>query len=234
MMTHASSALTDYRYRYLDRVKGMLRADLHVHSEFSFDSRNKLDAIIERCQQTGINCVAISDHGTAEGGLALQKIAPFKVIVAEEILTPYGEIMGMFLKESIPTRINVSEAISRIREQEGLVCIPHPFDIITRTGLGQMVMEQIEENIDIIEVFNARTAIPWRSAKSLAFARKYDKAQSAGTDSHTIHEIGHTYVEMPDFTGKDDFIKSLRRGTIHRRTASLFVHFGSLTARLMR
>jgi predicted metal-dependent phosphoesterase TrpH len=209
----------------------MLKADFHIHSEYSFDSTNKLEAIIERCVKTGINCVAIADHGTAEGGLKLQKIAPFRVIAAEEVLTPAGEIMGMFLKETVPTRIPVDEAIKRIHDQGGLVCIPHPFDVIVRTGLGGKVMESVIDDIDIIEVFNARTPLPCLSTRAMAFARKYDKVRSAGSDSHTIDEIGRTYIEFPEFNGADDFLAALRQGNIHRKMASPFVHFASTKAK---
>jgi predicted metal-dependent phosphoesterase TrpH len=210
----------------------MIRADFHIHSEYSFDSGNKLDDIIRRCQETGINCIAIADHGTAEGALKMQSLAPFPVIVAEEILTPKGEIMGMFLKETIPTNIPVAEAVARIREQDGLINIPHPYDIFTRKGLGEETMLQIIDDIDIIEVFNARTAVPGRSGLSRAFAEKYGKAKCAGSDAHTINEIGKTCIEMPEFTGKEDFLQALAQGTIYRHTASPFVHFGSLKARL--
>jgi predicted metal-dependent phosphoesterase TrpH len=209
----------------------LLKADFHIHSEYSFDSTNKLEAIIERCVKTGINCVAIADHGTAEGGLKLQRIAPFKVIAAEEVLTPAGEIMGMFLTETIPTRIPVDEAIKRIHDQGGLVCIPHPFDVIVRTGLGGKVMESVIDDIDIIEVFNARTPLPCLSTRAMAFARKYDKVRSAGSDSHTIDEIGRTYIELPEFNGADDFLAVLRQGNIHRKMASPFVHFSSTKAK---
>jgi predicted metal-dependent phosphoesterase TrpH len=210
----------------------MIRADFHIHSEYSFDSDNKLEDIIRRCRDTGIDCIAIADHGTAEGGLKIQDMAPFPVIVAEEILTPRGEIMGMFLKETIPTNIPIDEAIARIREQDGLVNIPHPFDILTRKGLGEETMLQIIDDIDIIEVFNARTTFPGRSGMARTFAEKHGKARSAGSDAHTINEIGKTCIEMPEFTGKDDFLQALGQGTIYRHTASPFVHFGSLKARL--
>ena len=61
-----------------------------------------LEKIVSRCLEIGINCIAISDHGTAEGALRMREIAPFPVIVAEEILTPHGEIMGMFLERLYP------------------------------------------------------------------------------------------------------------------------------------
>ena len=63
----------------------MLKADLHIHTRYSMDCQMELDKIIKRCVKLGLTCIAIADHGTAEGALELQKIAPFKVIVAEEI-----------------------------------------------------------------------------------------------------------------------------------------------------
>ena len=105
----------------------MLKADLHVHTEYSMDCNTPLEKIINRCRETGINCIAVADHGTIEGALKLKDIAPFTVIIAEEILTPHGEIMGMFLQEGIPSGLSVEQTLACIREQDGLVCIPHPF-----------------------------------------------------------------------------------------------------------
>ncbi len=204
----------------------MLKADLHVHSDYSYDCRNKPEDIIMRCRDNGINCIAIADHGTAEGALVIQKLAPFKVIIAEEIMTPYGEVMGMFLKESIPNKIPFAEAILRIREQDGLACVPHPFDKPNRHGLGRKKLEQFIDDIDIIEVFNARSPLPWFSSTSLAAADKYGKAKSAGSDAHTIREIGSTYIEMPEFSDAKDFLSALKKGTIHGRMTNPFVLLG--------
>ncbi len=134
----------------------MLKADLHIHTKYSMDCQTPLDKIISRCQELGINCIAIADHGTAEGALEMQKIAPFKVIVAEEILTTHGEIMGMFLKETIPSGITPQEAIKRIRAQGGLVNIPHPFETIRGSALKDVMIDEIAKDIDIMEVLNSR------------------------------------------------------------------------------
>src|SRR3989304_5927036 len=99
------------------------------------DCDTPLDKIVRRCQELRINCVAIADHGTAEGALEMQKLAPFKVIVAEEVLTTQGEIMGMFLKETIPGGLTPAETVKRIRDQGGLVNIPHPFETIRGAAL---------------------------------------------------------------------------------------------------
>ncbi len=212
----------------------MLKADFHIHSEYSMDCNTPLEKIVSRCKELGINCVAICDHGTAQGGLELRKIAPFKVIVAEEILTPHGEIMGMFLEETIPSGLSVPETLSRIKAQGGLVCIPHPFDVFRQSALRNNTLEEIAEQIDVVEVFNSRAILARSSAKALAFAAKYGIAQSAGSDAHTPHEIGNAYVEIPEFNGRDDFLEALAKGKISGRKTTPFIHFAGAWARLKK
>jgi predicted metal-dependent phosphoesterase TrpH len=210
----------------------LLKADLHVHTEYSLDCGTPLDRIVGRCIEKGINCIAIADHGTAEGALKLQETAPFTIIVAEEILTPHGEIMGMFLKETIPSGLSVAETISRIRAQGGQVSIPHPFDIFRQSALRNHIIEEIADQIDIIEVFNARSLPPQQSAKARAFAEKHGIVQGAGSDAHTLREIGNAYIEMPEFKGRDDFLEALVRGKIYGHTTNPFIHFASVWNRL--
>jgi len=198
------------------------------------DCNMPLEKIVSRCQEVGINCIAICDHGTAEGGLRMREIAPFPVIVAEEILTPHGEIMGMFLEETIPSGLSVEQTISRIRAQGGLVCIPHPFDIFRQSALRSNVLEEIAEQIDIVEVLNSRYILGQSSTKALAFALKHGIAQSAGSDAHTPSEIGNAYVEMPEFNGRDDFLEALEKGKISGHRTSPLIHFASVWARLKK
>ena len=104
----------------------MLKADLHVHTQYSLDCNTPLEKIVSRCLEIGINCVAISDHGTAEGALKLREMAPFTVIVAEEILTPHGEIMGMFLEKTIPSGLSVAETYHVSGPRAGWSTSPTP------------------------------------------------------------------------------------------------------------
>jgi hypothetical protein len=190
--------------------------------------------MVERCFELGINCVAVADHGTIEGAIKLKSMASFTVIVAEEILTPDGEIMGMFLKDTIPSGITVSEAISRIRDQNGLVCIPHPFDIFRPSALGGNILELISGKIDIIEVFNART-LPFQGQnKARSFAKNYNLAQSAGSDAHTLPEIGNAYVELPEFNQPSDFIQALAKGKIYGHKTNPLTHFISFKNRIKK
>ncbi len=210
----------------------MLKADLHIHTQFSMDCQTPLDKIIKRCQELNINCVAIADHGTAEGALRMREIAPFKVIVAEEILTTHGEIMGMFLKESIPSGITPQEAIKRIRAQDGLVNIPHPFETIRGSALNDAMIDEIGNDIDLIEVLNSRSPLPANTNKARAFAAKHGIPGTAGSDAHTVFEIGNAYIEIPDFNNKEEFLKSVAEGKIYGKRSGIFVHLFSGWARV--
>ena len=198
------------------------------------DCNTSLEKVIRRCLESRINCVAIADHGTIEGALKMQSLAPFPVIVAEEILTPHGEIMGMFLKETIPSGLSVEQTISRIKAQGGLVCIPHPFDRIRHSGLDGDIIEEIAEQIDVIEVFNSRSLIHQPSVKARLFAEKYGILQSAGSDAHTVSEIGKACVEMPEFNGRDDFLQALDKGRICGQKTNPLTHFASTWTRLKK
>ncbi len=210
----------------------MLKADLHIHTEYSMDCNTPLEKIINRCLKLEINCIAIADHGTAEGALKMQSLAPFEVIVAEEILTPYGEIMGMFLKETIPSGLSVEQTVSRIKAQGALVNIPHPFDMLRGFRSDGRELEALVDQIDAIEVFNAREPFRKPSAKAQAFAQKYDIPGTVGSDAHTTGEIGNAYIEMPEFNGRDDFLQVLRAGKVFGHRTNPLIHVVTAWAKL--
>jgi len=213
-------------------LTNLLKVDFHIHTKYSLDCNTPLENIIERCLETGINCIAVTDHEAIEGAFEMQKLAPFPVIVGEEILTPQGEVIGLFLQELVPVALPIEEAISRVKAQGGLVCIPHPFDAIRGLRIDSTRLEALVTQIDMMEVFNARSPLLRYSTRARDFARKYDLPGTVGSDAHTAGEIGSTYVEMPAFNGKDDFLQALRKGRIHSRRSSPFVHFSSTWAKL--
>jgi predicted metal-dependent phosphoesterase TrpH len=211
-----------------------MKADLHVHTCYSIDCLTPLEQIVERCLKVGINCIAVADHNTIAGALKLRGFAPFKVIVAEEILTPVGEIMGLFLSEAVPRGLSPQETISRIRSQGGLVGIPHPFGRSLPWNANPLTSAEVLSQVDIIETFNSRTPLSSSNARAWKLAKEYGKAASAGSDAHTSREIGRAYVEMPEFDGPDDFLNSLAQGKIFGQKSSYFAHFASTWAKIRK
>jgi predicted metal-dependent phosphoesterase TrpH len=195
------------------------------------DCQMPLDKIIKRCVKLGLNCIAIADHGTAEGALEMQKLAPFKVIVAEEILTTEGELMGMFLKETIKSeanaRITPQEAIKRIREQGALVNLQHPFETIRGSALKDNTIDEIAGEIDLVEVLNSRSPFPANTNKAKMFAEKHHLPGGAGSDAHSLFEIGNAYIEMPNFNTKEEFLKAVAQGQIYGKRSGVIVHLFS-------
>jgi len=201
-----------------------------VHSNYSRDCAMTLEQIVRKCLDRGINCIALTDHGNADGALRLQQIASFTVIVGQEVLTPDGEIMGLFLKETIPSGLSPSEAVSRIKAQGGLVGAPHPFDPLR--GLKRDTLENLLPQMDFVEVFNSRSLLWSHNTQAKRLASQHGLLATAGSDAHTPGEIGKAYVEMPEFAGKEDFRKSLAQGKIVGRRSSPLVHFATTMANL--
>jgi len=210
----------------------LLRADLHAHTHFSRDGFTSPERFVATYVQRGIDCVAVSDHNNMDGAFVVAKIAPFKVILAEEIKSSEGEIIGWFLKEPIPKGLTPEDTVRAIRTQGGLVCVPHPFDRLRRSPLTTRALLRIIDQVDAVEAFNARTTLKADNRRAAEFVRRYGKIASAGSDAHWHPEIGGTWVEMPDFQGPEDFLEALRAGRIHGEIANPLVHLVSTLAKL--
>jgi hypothetical protein len=209
-----------------------VKADLHAHTHFSRDAVTSVETFVRRYQRAGIDCVAVSDHNNIDGALAVRSSAPFRVIVAEEISTTEGEIIGLFLQESIRKGLTPEETVRAIREQGGLVLVPHPYDRVRRSPLREAALFRILDEVDIIEVFNARTVFQADLGKSRRLAEEHGKLMSAATDAHTPWEIGLAYTELPEFEGPGDFLVALGKGRIVGRRSFIGFHLLSTWAKI--
>ncbi len=207
-------------------MSNSLKADLHVHTRYSEDSISPPEKIVQHCLKVGINCLAITDHNEISGAFEVKRIAPFKIIIGEEILSNRGEIIGYFLSEKIPSRLSPQETVARIKAQGGLVCIPHPYDILrSGTKIHKQALEEILPNADIIEVFNSKTMLLRYSKRALELAQRHNLPGTAGSDAHIVREIGSTYMEIPEFNDAQQFLQSLRQGQVFGHRTSLWMHF---------
>lgn len=212
----------------------MIKADLHIHTAYSMDCSMSLEQIIARCLEVGINCLGVADHNNIAGALKMKEMAPFSIIIGEEILTLDGEIIGFFLKQEIPSKLSAKETIAQIKAQDGLVCIPHPYDRLRLSVFRDQIFEDIMSDVDIIEVFNARSLSPGSSTRAIKLAQKYSKLASAGSDAHTLPEIGNAYVEMPIFNDKYEFLAALAKGKVSGNKSNPTAHFVSTWNRLKK
>src|SRR5438270_2144610 len=189
----------------------IVRFDLHMHSSASFDCRVPVSEIARRCQQLGLSPIFLTDHDVVDGARALIE-AGEPAILGEEILTTEGELIGLFLKDAVPKRLTPEEAVAAIKEQGGLVYLEHPYDG-SRRNLREAAIERIAGQIDIVEIFNGRSQ-PEINRRAEELRSTLGVPGGAGSDAHTLGEIGSVFVEMEAFEGPQDFLGKLRRSKV--------------------
>ena len=203
---------------------GNMKIDLHCHSEASADCSTPLDFFPARCRERGVWVQAITDHNEIWGAQKLQELVeeekvkkagfPLTIIVGEEVSTTHGEIIGLFLKEKIPAGMSPKETVLAIKEQGGLVSLPHGFDPLKRWRLQPTALETIADEIDIVETFNARISRPRWNQAAVDWAKLHGVPMSAGSDAHTLADIGSAWVEVPvqSIQNPQDLLEALEAG----------------------
>ena len=177
---------------------GEIRIDLHVHTRHSHDSAAPVGSVLQRCKDSGLGLVAITDHDNIRGGLeAREKSDGFPVIVGEEIKTSRGDIIGLFLEEPVPPGLPPLETVKRVKEQGGLVGAPHPFDRVRPTAMGHQVLLEILPWVDFLEGFNAHTLLSRDNRRGVEFAEEHSVPVVACSDSHSALELGRTFTDVP-------------------------------------
>ncbi|MGQ9681926.1 MAG: PHP domain-containing protein [Anaerolineae bacterium] len=204
-----------------------MRLDLHVHTNRSLDCLMTPEVLARTVQARGLDGVAVTDHNDIEGAIALAAIAPFTVIVGEEIKTTEGEVCGLFLRERISPRLSPEETLAAIHEQGGLAYVPHPLDRLRNSAMGRCTLERVLADVDILEVFNARVLVPQDNTAALLLARQHGLAMGAGSDGHIPYEVGRAYVEIQPFADAAGFLQALRQGHAAGRLSSPLVHLAT-------
>ncbi|HSH21933.1 MAG TPA: PHP domain-containing protein, partial [Candidatus Caenarcaniphilales bacterium] len=136
-------------------------ADLHCHTSASFDSLSRPAAVVAAAVARGLTHLAVTDHERIDGALAARDLAPeeLTVIIGQEVRTTAGDMIGLFLEQAVPPGMTPLETALAIREQGGVVGLPHPFDRFRSSGgrrNGEDVLNELVPLIDYVEAWNAR------------------------------------------------------------------------------
>lgn len=211
----SSEAIARHPHLAHSRRPGWVRADCHSHTMWSGDATTTPDELLAAVTGAAVDVLFITDHSTTNGAFELRDQLPCRVVVGEELRTWAGELMGLFLAERIPYGCKPDEFCERVRDQDGIVYVPHPFDP-TRNCLREDVLRDLADRglLDAVEVFNGKVSLRSLNEKAAAFAREYDLPGGAGSDAHVPDAIGAAYVELPDFDGPQAFLAALREGVI--------------------
>lgn len=198
--------------------------DLHMHTSWSHDCAVDPADLIMHAEAIGLGAIAVTDHNVFGGALETSELArdhDLVVIPGEEVKTDgQGEVIGLFLREEIPRDLSFADTVAGIKEQDGLVYLPHPFDRMHSIADPATLQRHLAD-IDIFEVYNARLLFEAYNDEALRFARKYNLTMGAGSDAHVLQGVGTGGVRMRAFQGPEEFLLSLRSAQILRRPRSL-------------
>lgn len=202
-----------------------IKVDFHVHTIFSPDAAISFEQLVSACKEKGIDAVSIMDHNEIKGAIEFHERAEQmrakgewapRIIIGEEVRSAGGEICGMFLKKWVKDHRPPRETMEAIKEQGGLVYIPHPFDLLKLKRMKAKELVELGGLIDIIEVFNGKPRTPGANERASRFLEEHPIAiPAAGSDSHEPSHLGAAHVEIEEFEGPEDLVEKLRNGKIH-------------------
>jgi predicted metal-dependent phosphoesterase TrpH len=199
------------------------KIDLHSHSIISYDGGITAEEYMRLLDNKIIDHIAITDHNETKFAKELAKKLGDKIIIGEEITSKDGEIIGLFLQETIPQGLTARQTVKQIHEQGALVYIPHPFEIF-RHGLKIDILEQIKNEIDIIEVFNARSKWRGKSSAALKFAEKYKIATAASSDAHGQKGLGTSFSIISETPYAKTLPGLLKKGKLCKQFAPIITY----------
>jgi predicted metal-dependent phosphoesterase TrpH len=190
-----------------------VKADLHLHSEFSWDSKVSISSYIQYAEKREFGALAITDHNDTRSHAILhdlQKTTNVLLIPGQEVSTLDGHLLVYGQVETIPRDLSMRETVITVKTlsmDKPVVCIAaHPFDRL-RGGKGRRILNS---GIDGIEVLNASTLFQRYNRKAKAFAQGRAYITLANSDSHRVGEFGTAWNELPNFDSVDELLSNLK------------------------
>lgn len=211
------------------------RVDLHTHTVFSKDCLTRTEALVERARELGLSRVAVTEHNRLDGALRAKELAPDLIIVGEEIKTTHGELIAWFVTEEVPRGLSPQETIERLRAQGAIISVPHPLDSLRRSAMGRENVLAILDQVDALEVLNARCVRPEDNDAARVLAESHGLLMTAGSDAHTLFELGRCVLEMPAFSDNaESFLAALRTAKPVGTVSPFWPHLASTYAKVRK
>lgn len=213
------------------------KIEFHVHTKASKDSLLNKYFILLMSKLKRIDCIAITDHNEI---WYAKKIQPYfakkgvDIIIGEEIFTKDGEIIGLFLNQRIEENLTAEETINKIKEQNGLVYIPHPFDIKrNETVLKEKTLKKISNKVDFIEMHNGRNVNLEYSKKQNQIAEENKATKIIGSDAHVFYELGRNYCLVNSYE-KDVLISEIKKADFVQKKCLNIAHKNTRIVKLIK
>jgi len=213
----------------------MSKFDIHIHSCYSNNlygtvllsppSKSMPEDIIKTAIERGLGVIAVTDHDNVMGGKRAYEIAEKKykgkilVIPGVEVSSKDGHIVGLNVHTNIPKNLSAEETIALIKKQGGYAIVAHPLNI--KYSLSKEKLDKVKCEILAVEAANSHSL---KNKHTQKYAEENGVPVSAGSDAHSLSEIGLCYGETEtEIKSLDDLVKAigLKNVKLHTYTGRL-------------
>ncbi|MBA4370135.1 MAG: phosphotransferase [Coriobacteriaceae bacterium] len=179
--------------------EGWSSADLHIHSTASDGTATPLEVLRWANERTDLAVIAIADHNAVDGALeacdAAARMGRVQVVVAQEVESAEGHIVGLWAPERVVPGMMAMETVAAIHEQGGLAIAPHPFAPRWWHKHGLCRAERCvydETPFDGIEVANSTPMLLHANPRARWYWwwNRHRLARTGGSDAHILSVIG--------------------------------------------
>lgn len=196
-----------------------MEVDLHIHSQYSPDSRSRPEDIIKRAVTLGLGAIAVTDHDSLKGAAAAARLAPESLLIVPgmELKTEKGDLLALFVSQEVRSN-TFAAAVDEIRSDGGIAIVPHP-------GESPKMTSQDIALADGLEVFNA-TLSPRDNRRSLEYATELRMPGFSSSDAHLVMEIGNGTTRVQDSSSLEELRKALLADPVVLKTirSNVLIH----------
>ncbi len=209
------------------------KADMHIHSIAS-DGTASAAEILEYVENyTDLDLMAIADHERIEAAVECQRLARergsrVQVVVAEEVTTRSGHLLGVFLQARLKRGLRLETTVAEIHEQGGLAIVPHPFSAFT-LGMRKHAILRVHLSKDplvywdALEGYNPSTAGRYGRAATARIGAELGLPLVGNSDAHTLDTIGDGHTLFAGTTAED-----YRRAVLAGSTGGSCITWGAV------
>lgn len=214
-----------------DDATSLGRADLHLHTNLG-DGWISPARLVQTVTAQRLSVFAVTDHDHVEGARRVEEIlaeqgSPIRMITGVEVSTRQGHLLGLFVKKAPKPMRPVQESIDAIKEQGGLVVVPHPFGrlvpSLSRRRIDSLLGAGYE--IDGMETYNPSPANASQRGAVLEANREWGLAEIGSSDAHFWQHVAAGCTRFPGTTSDDlrraILARSVRAGGQEQRPARL-------------
>jgi predicted metal-dependent phosphoesterase TrpH len=198
------------------------KADIHIHTTYS-DGLMTPEAVVEyAATETDLKVIAIADHDTIKGAMAAWRyrrryqrdFGHLDIIIASEITSRDGDIVGLFLSDDVPAGMSAAETIKAIHAQSGLAIAVHPYSFLLPTIVTGVKGRINTLPFDGIEIRNGTPVeFPSNYLTQWINRRRRTLPETGGSDAHYLPTVGQTYTLFPGQTAAD-LRRALKTGQV--------------------